>query len=385
MEIIDHSSGMVCTAFAPAERSPAGVIKEQVKLVARMEGLKQVVSLIPDIILILNSNRQIVYANKTAMTLLERDILDSVYGLRPGELIDCDHAFEAPGGCGTTIYCSTCGAVKAILSGLRGEESVEECRVSRKKNGDSFDMRVWSFPVEYEHQPFVLFVMNDISNEKRRRILERIFFHDVIDTAGGIRNFSEILLEATPSELTEFKEIIFRLSNQLVDEILAQKQLLSAESNELAVQPVSLNSVGVLKEVIEVYSTHDALKGKKLVIDPQAVEIEFKNDKALLSRVLGNMTKNALEASEPGQIVTLGCETIQGDIQFWVHNQAVIPENVQLQIFQRSFSTKGTNRGLGTYSMRLLSERYLKGKVAFTSSEKEGTRFTARYSSNLKV
>jgi hypothetical protein len=385
MEKIDFGSEIVCTSFAPAERSPAGVIKEQVDLVATMEGLKQVVSLMPDIVLILNSNRQIVYANKTAMALFEQDVLDSVYGLRSGELIDCDHAFDAPGGCGTTVYCSACGAVKAILSGLRGEESVEECRVTRKKKGDSFDFRVWSFPVEYEHQPFVLFVMNDISNEKRRRILERIFFHDVVDTAGGIHNFSEILLEATPSELTEFKEIIFRLSNQLVDDILAQKQLLSAESNELAAQPVTLNSLGILKEVIEVYTTHDVVKGKKLVIDPQAAEVEIKNDRALLSRVLGNMTKNALEASESGQTVTLGCETIEGDIQFWVHNQAVIPEDVQLQIFQRSFSTKGLNRGLGTYSMRLLSERYLKGKVAFTSSEKEGTRFTARYSVNIGV
>jgi len=36
-------------------------------------------------------------------------------------------------------------------------------------------------------------------------------------------------------------------------------------------------------------------------------------------------------------------------------------------------------RGLGTYSMKLLSERYLEGCVGFTSSAKHGTTFTARY------
>ncbi len=50
-----------------------------------------------------------------------------------------------------------------------------------------------------------------------------------------------------------------------------------------------------------------------------------------------------------------------------------------MQMFHRSFSTKGTGRGLGTYSMKLLSERYLGGSVTFRSIPGEGTTFTARY------
>jgi signal transduction histidine kinase len=52
-----------------------------------------------------------------------------------------------------------------------------------------------------------------------------------------------------------------------------------------------------------------------------------------------------------------------------------MPKEIQLQIFARSFSTKGQGRGLGTYSVRLLTEKYLKGKVWFKSSEKQGTTF----------
>jgi sensor histidine kinase regulating citrate/malate metabolism len=62
-----------------------------------------------------------------------------------------------------------------------------------------------------------------------------------------------------------------------------------------------------------------------------------------------------------------------------VHNDAPIPREVRLQIFQRAFSTKGPGRGLGTYSMKLLSQRYLGGDVSFTSSEEGGTTFKARY------
>ena len=61
---------------------------------------------------------------------------------------------------------------------------------------------------------------------------------------------------------------------------------------------------------------------------------------------------------------------------FSVHNPGVMPDEVQLQIFQRSFSTKAaTGRGIGTHSMRLLGERYLGGEVTFVSQEPEGTVF----------
>jgi sensor histidine kinase regulating citrate/malate metabolism len=52
-----------------------------------------------------------------------------------------------------------------------------------------------------------------------------------------------------------------------------------------------------------------------------------------------------------------------------------MPRDVQLQVFQRSFSTKGPGRGIGTYSIRLLVSRYLHGTVDFESSKEQGTTF----------
>ena len=60
-----------------------------------------------------------------------------------------------------------------------------------------------------------------------------------------------------------------------------------------------------------------------------------------------------------------------------MHNPGVIPEDVSLQIFQRSFSTKSKKgRGLGTYMMKFIGEGHLGGNVDFTTSETEGTRFS---------
>ncbi len=63
-------------------------------------------------------------------------------------------------------------------------------------------------------------------------------------------------------------------------------------------------------------------------------------------------------------------------IFFFVYNKTVMTESVKLQVFQRSFSTKGKGRGIGTYSVKLFVERYLKGKVAFVSEEGKGTTFS---------
>ena len=65
------------------------------------------------------------------------------------------------------------------------------------------------------------------------------------------------------------------------------------------------------------------------------------------------------------------------EVLFSVHNEQVMPEDVQIQIFQRSFTTKGQpGRGVGTYSMKLFGERYLGGRVSFVSRTPDGTTFT---------
>jgi signal transduction histidine kinase len=89
------------------------------------------------------------------------------------------------------------------------------------------------------------------------------------------------------------------------------------------------------------------------------------------------MLKNALEATEIGGTVVIRCVRQGEHVVFSVNNPSVMPQEVQLQIFQRSFSTKaGTGRGIGTYSVKLLGEHYLGGKVEFSSEESEGTTFT---------
>src|SRR5690606_14947544 len=144
-------------------------------------------------------------------------------------------------------------------------------------------------------------------------------------------------------------------------------------------EPMRLNSLSLLYELAAAYANHEVAIGRSLVVAQGTPAVCFESDKALVRRVVGNMIKNALEASHPGQHVTVSCRQADDSVEFTVHNPNEMPRPVQLQVFKRSFSTKGSGRGLGTYSMRLLSEQFLHGSVGFASSADEGTTFFARY------
>ncbi len=366
------------TKFAPAERASVDEIRAQAQYFLDAPLLNRLFDAIPDIVLVLNRQRQIVFANGAVLTSLGLNSQDSILGLRPGEALGCVHAFETEGGCGTTEFCQTCGAVHAILSSLKGHEAIKECRITQQ-SGEALDLRVWTTPLDVEGEQFSVFAIKDISHEKRRRALERIFFHDILNAASGVRGFAELLTIVSSEELELVKRSLYNLSERLIEEINAQRDLSAAENNELTVHPGPINSIELLQELVTGYQHFVAANNCLLKIDSTSIPVQFTSDRTLLRRVLGNMIKNALEACQPGETVTLACFSDDERVEFTVRNPSYIPRRIQLQIFQRSFSTKGQGRGLGTYSIKLLSQRYLKGEVTFFSSPKHGTEFKVRY------
>ncbi|MBK8901880.1 MAG: GHKL domain-containing protein [Anaerolineaceae bacterium] len=368
------------TFYAPAERSNQQTIAQQNEFFNEFALIDPLLSGILESVVILNDHRQIVYANQNFLDFLKVTQPEAILGLRLGEALQCAHAFTMEGGCGTSQFCAVCGAAKAIAQAQKGKKTLNECRISLNKAEihEALDLRVWATRLNFEDEKFTLFSIVDISSEKRRRILERVFFHDIINTASAIQGLTEMLetddhLGMLP--LDEVQALLKQASVQLIDEIKAQSQISAAEQGDLTVDPQLLATVPFLMDLIGVYKHHEIAAGRFLQLDPQAEDLLIQSDKTLLGRVVANMIKNALEASIPGESVTLGCECAYDRLRISVHNPAVIPHHVQLQIFQRSFSTKGQDRGLGTYSMKLLAENYLHGKVQFTSTPETGTKF----------
>lgn len=365
--------------YAQADKASKENLIRDFRTIESLENVKEIINALPYIASILNPERQIVYSNDRLLELLKVDSLEEILGYRVGEAINCIHTGGSGNGCGTSESCKYCGAVNTILKSQETKlPAKDECRIASLINGQSvnFDMLVMATPFFIKEKQYTILSLNDISSEKRRKALERIFFHDVVNTAGTLKGIIEIMKDIEDEkELRKFINLADTTSNELVEEIIAQRELIAAENNELQLKRDNILSIDLIRDAVVKILYNPIATDRSVIIDRESSDITFTTDVKLLRRVITNMLKNALEATPKHGKVKIGCYDDDNEITIWVSNPAYMPREIQLQIFLRSFSTKEKNRGLGTYSMKLLTEKYLGGKISFESTIENGTKF----------
>jgi signal transduction histidine kinase/CheY-like chemotaxis protein len=364
------------TFFAEAGRLSHDELAQQLRRTLEDPCVRVVLDTVTGFVMVLNAQRQILAANDELLHSLAMESPDKLVGIRPGEALNCVHFTEGPDGCGTSLHCRTCGAVLATLASQRSDKVIEdECRLSLYRNGqfEALELRVRATPLHIGNEHLTALVLHDISAKKRREALEETFFHDFLNMLGGIEGWSSLLKKTNGDAAA--REIV-ELSARLKEEILAQRTLLEAESGKLKLNSAECAATSLLERLHLLFEHHPAATERTLIVESPSAETVFRTDPSLLLRVLANMIKNALEATEPGGQVRLWFELRDSQPTFLVNNAGVIPEDVRARIFERSFSTRAKQgRGLGTYSMKLYGERYLGGTVAFSSEAPSGTTF----------
>jgi hypothetical protein len=213
-------SDLLPTCFAPAERKEIQQVRAEHQHIWAIPHLQGLLNAFPTPAVILNECRQIVAANQRLCELLNRR-QDKLLGMRVGEAFNCIHWREGHWGCGTAQFCETCGAVQAILSSQRrgGEDTQEWTITMRTDEGErALELRVTASSFHLDGE-FTLLALNDITGEKRRAALERMFFHDVLNTAAGVRGLLEILPELSDQCRNETTHLACQLVEYLIEEI----------------------------------------------------------------------------------------------------------------------------------------------------------------------
>jgi signal transduction histidine kinase len=369
------------TYFASAERVREDELQQEIESVSQNPVIDGLMNVVSGLLAVLNEQRQILALNETLLEMLGIDDAGKVLGLRPGEALQCVHADEPPNGCGTTEFCSSCGAAIAIVTSLGQNKPIEKkCALTVEKQGQKEDLylRVHSWPIAFDGRRLLLLFLQDITKQQQWAALERVFFHDLSNLITGLVGTSELLTREAWRGRDELAENVYQLSQRLAREVELQKYLAQGISNYRPLwQEVSVSRI--INEIQSVFANHPVAEDKLLCLPPTTPDVTLTTDFHLLMRVLDNMIKNAFEATEKGDAVKVSIEQSANELTFCVWNKEAIPESVAKRIFQRNFSTKpGIGKGLGTYSMKLFGEQFLGGKVSFTTSEIEGTEFRFR-------
>ncbi len=363
------------TYFASPERADEQELTAAVAFASRNP-------VISGLLAVLDEHRQIVALNDEFLKML--GIVDpaSVLGLRPGEALRCIHAHEEPGGCGTSKFCSSCGAAIAIVSSLRMDEPSERlCALSAMWEGKAVDaaLLVRARPISIAGRRFLLLFVQDVTKQEQRAALERSFFYDINNMLGLLAGTAELMAQADGQQ-AGLSETVHRTSMRLAKEVAVHRCLLQEENAVIQPMLTDVTVKAVCDELRAFFASHMIVCCQQEIIFPEQLpELVLRTDPSLLLRVLCNMITNALEAaSQAGadRRVKLWLEQTANQLVFCVWNAQVIPPETACRIYQLYFSTKGEpGRGIGTYSMKLIGEKILGGKVRFTSTEGEGTTF----------
>lgn len=366
------------TYFASPERTEPANLENKIKLVSKNPLVDSLLKSVSGIIAVLDENRQIISVNEEFLKILGIDSFYEIAGLRPGEALGCNYSAKMPGGCGTSRYCSTCGAAIAITAALANDCSEERICALKKKDKDNEDeicLVVRCSPLEIEKTKIILMFIRDITKDCINSYIEKVFFHDINNLITALFGNSA-LLELKPEDRNAIKNINL-ITERLKREVEAQRLISQTLSDSFSLNFKKTCADSLFNDLKNFFKNHPASKNKNLEFSTSTKDFYFHTDCVIIFRVLGNMILNALEASSNGDTVKIRDEKTENKILFHIWNKETIPEEIQLRIFQRFFTTKsGNGRGIGTFSMKLLGEKFLKGKVYFKSTKDNGTTFT---------
>lgn len=365
------------TYFAAAERSSKEQLASEIVVIDKSPVVSTLMSCVGGLLALLNEKRQVVAVNTSFLQYLGIENPMDATGLRPGEVLDCIHAHDSPSGCGTTRYCTTCGAAIAMVACQAENKPIDRTCQLVVDNGNRLVDRVFSvraFPMVLEGRRFILLFLRDVTRQHQQAALERTFFHDISNVLNSLLGASELMLLRPGNRATA--DSIYRSAVRLSKDVALQRNLFGRDDGDFKASWGEVTSEQINDDLEDVFLHHPAAVEKELLISHPVPAHVFKTDPGLYLRVAGNMVTNALEATAPSGTVKVWYEYGEETIDFKVWNNQQIPEDTALRVFQKNFSTKsGEGRGIGTYAMKLIGETILGGRVTFITSA-EGTVFS---------
>ncbi len=206
--------------------------------------------------------------------------------------------------------------------------------------------------------------------------------HEIRTPMNAIMGFSDLMLDATPEEKTNYAQIVNKSAGQLlnlIDNIIFLSRL---QSEKLPVKETTFYPADLINEIFLMFDLPEMKKNLQLQsqLPEKAGTISIHADAYKIRQVMTNFTSNAIKYTKKGY-VKLGFEMHDNSILFFVEDSGMgIPENEQqhiLEAFYRgsmavSAAIRGT--GLGLNIAKELVE-LMGSTISVSSQSGKGSRF----------
>ena len=319
-----------------------------------------------------------------------------------GDLLRCNNALSAEGGCGTHELCGNCPIRKKIEETFRAKSSFTDLEAildirDRRGEVSECDTYVSGEYMEIDDKEGMVITVHDITRLKKaeadlNRAREKAenadrsksaflanMSHEIRTPLNAIVGFSELLASAgTEEEKAQFLEIVHS-NNELLQQLIADILDLSkieAGTLEFTFSEVDVNQLMFDIEQLFRMRLEDKSAVIQIIRETPPDECVMYTDRNRLQQVVSNFMTNAVKFTDEGSI-TFGYNRCAEGLYFYVKDTGNgIPKDKVGHIFERFVRVeqhkKGTGLGLAICEMII---RKLGGKIGVESEYGKGSTF----------
>ena len=346
-------------------------------------------------VLVIDSDFKVLKTNYYDLTHLNPDGKEK----RVGDLLQCQNALSAKGGCGTHAFCQECPVRGAIGAAFRQKSEFTDLQSSLNIaiGEDEFikcNVMISGVFMTLDGEDRMVLTVHDITSikhteealaeakekaenaDRSKSAFLANMSHEIRTPLNAIVGFSKLVIDAEcTNEKEQYAEIIERNSEILLNLFNDILDLSSLEADSLSfnIRPIKLIDICLQLEQQFCYKVKN---GTKLILDDVDTELYVSGDWNRIIQIISNLLSNAAKFTPKGEI-HFGYREKEDFVEFYVKDSGIgIPAERVATIFQRfgkiNDFVQGT--GLGLTLCRMLVEK-MGGRIWLRSQEGKGSRF----------
>jgi len=280
-------------------------------------------------------------------------------------------------------------ACLTMLGNISKLESGHHLNSHRLANGESRDLDIYTSPFYYKGNTLLMCSIHDLTEINRlqqvKDDIERIVRHNLKSPLEGIINIPLILMndENITTDQRQMLDLITVSGEKILMQINSSLELYKIETGTYKLHSQECNPEKMIREDINLLSKGMGISPDMVIIRDNSVNVgnsklTIQTDELLLDIILMNLLRNAVEASDSGEVLNVTIMEERGECVITLANRRAVPVEIRDRFFEK-YTTAGKfgGTGLGTYSAAIMTHA-IGGTISMETSDISGTKVTIR-------